>query len=152
MAGVLIPLAPRAVYDLSDMIADVSCEVTIARAIPLYSWATGLLQVSLYDNSLQGDARVIVGLQDCVPAEDDPFDDFVGGTVASIGIQFGTASKRVMLDQLTVPMPSFADLTVRLSNVTAATPGSVVFSADLLLRGRHFDRVTWDSDHAQPDS
>jgi hypothetical protein len=146
MAGVLIPLAPRAVYDLSLMNAAVTCPVALVRRIPLYCWRSGVLQVLLYDNSLLGTARVTVRLLRSTPSWDDPYDDFIGSQIAFVQVSSASAAKALYVNSLGDPWPPFVDLQVVCSNITAPVPGSATLSIELLLRGRYFDAINWIDD------
>ena len=140
VVGVRVPLVPRTTVSLVGTPSTQG--TTLLRNLPTYAWLEGVLELLVFENGLTGSESVDFRLVRSAATDQDPRADFVTSTFASVAVTSATAMRALVTDDFTEPVPPFADLQIH-RRQAAASPGSVEFALDLVLRGAFFDQIEW---------
>jgi hypothetical protein len=137
----LVPLVPRTVYSLDDLVG--SAATVLVRNMPMFAWVAADLLVRVEANALAPGAHTCtVEVIRSAPDAESPGEDFDGGVTATIAVTSAEAAGTLLLDGLDAPWPPYADLAITVACIAGvATPGNVTLSIAMLVRGQPRDRI-----------
>ena len=136
MSGIIVPVLQQELLDFSFLLASTTQKLTLATALPVANYKSGLLAVRVHTNNIPSGASLQFLLYPTLPCKTDgrQFTN-TGLAVASLTVDDGDVAPLYLQTAITTMTAAFL-LIELLATQVSSDPGalSAQLSADLLLR------------------
>jgi hypothetical protein len=137
MAGIIIPIISKTVFDYSFLASGTSRNVVLAPAIDVSQFKSSRLLVRVHDRSINGDAKLEVILKEALPSNEDTA-EFLDSALSMIATVTPTVPVNIpgLLTDTESVSPAFWKVTLTASGPTSGPAVSLyaVLSVALLVR------------------
>lgn len=121
-------------FDFGGLALDEGETIVLERKLSVEGASEGTLVVAIHDVSMTSPARVTISVNAVVPDTSEPQTDYVGRTIASIGLDNTATPGTLRLDSFSIPWGKWVQISVSASHAAPPSAFRLRLTAELVLK------------------
>lgn len=141
MVGRVQRIASNRLFDFGGLAFDDGETVVVERKLSVEGANEATLAIALHELDVTGLARIAISVEAVAPDTDEPQTDFVGRTVASVGLDSSSAAGTLRLDSFSAPWGKWVRIIVSASHAAPPVPFRCRLTIELVVKAPPEERA-----------